>query len=133
MTTLELDRFMRKVDIIPGSCWEWRGSKDRGGYGKLKTRGKVLYAHRESYEHQEGEIPYPLELDHLCRNHGCVNPKHLEPVTHKVNLQRGDFANARKTHCPQGHEYDHTNKVGSRRCRICLREQGQRCYLKKKG
>jgi hypothetical protein len=82
-----------------------------------------------------GAVPEGLELDHLCRVRGCVNPKHLEPVTHRENLMRGESwsaVNARKTHCPEGHPYDETNTYidgkGRRRCRECARAYDLRRY-----
>lgn len=54
--------------------------------------GRVKYAHRAMYEQEVGPITEGLELDHLCRQTMCVNPSHLEPVTHAVNLRRGNGA-----------------------------------------
>ena len=133
-----LDRFMSYVDRSPGTCWLWTGSINRGGYGRFKApAGRSVLAHRWAYERFIGPIPEGLELDHLCRVRHCVNPYHLEPVTTRENMMRGDTfqsANARKTHCPQGHEYTPentmwiTNKPGykGRRCRICNRERGRK-------
>lgn len=103
-------------------CWPWPGQINHNGYGVFS---KAL-AHRVVYERFVGPIPDGLELDHLCSNPPCVNPWHLEPVTHAENLRRGrGFAaiNARKTHCANGHEYTpETTKVtdqGQRKCRVC--------------
>ena len=75
------------------SCWIWTGASvnSRGPrYGTYRlSNGKAKKAHRMIYESLKGLIPVGLELDHLCRNTLCVNPEHLEPVTHKVNVQRG--------------------------------------------
>ncbi len=73
----------------------------------------------------KGPIPPGLLLDHLCRVTCCVNPDHLEPVTCKVNLNRGIHRNVGKTHCPRRHEYSAENtrisNKGSRICRECDR------------
>lgn len=69
-------------------CWEWPKAKDSGGYGVVKFNDKFRKAHRLSYELLVGPIPEGLQIDHLCRNRGCVNPDHLEPVTARVNVQR---------------------------------------------
>jgi hypothetical protein len=77
-----------------------------------------------------------LELDHLCRNAKCVNPYHLDPVSHRENVRRAlpyiTPRNSKKTCCPKGHEYDAENtriytnqRTGrtSRYCRACDRER----------
>jgi hypothetical protein len=95
-----------KYKISAGGCWVWLGGKDRLGYGKLVFLGKRWQAHRLSYEVARGKIADGLELDHLCRNHSCINPAHLEPVSHRENMLRSATKvaeNARKTHCKYGH------------------------------
>ena len=107
-------------------CWEWAGAISRQGYGSLGRGGKKVYAHRAMYELLVGPIPDGLELDHLCRNRKCVNPSHLDPVTHAENTRR---AAAGITHCPHGHEYTVENTAytskGWRRCRACGRERAR--------
>ncbi len=93
----------------------------------MQFEGRLQPAHRVTYRILVGEIPAGLEIDHLCRNPGCVNPDHLEPVTHSVNQQRaGDV----KTHCPSGHPYDSPESRyeypdGRRACRECARERAR--------
>jgi len=70
-------------------CWDWKMRKSTAGYGLLTRGGRTLQAHRVLYERHVGPIPDGLEIDHLCRNRGCVNPSHLEAVTRSTNLRRG--------------------------------------------
>jgi len=128
-------RFLTKIRHT-GNCWEWNGAKNEYGYGFFSLpnnlngkHGKLIRAHRFAYELFKGEIPKGLQLDHLCRNRLCVNPDHLETVTSKQNTLRGNnpaALNARKTHCPKGHELKGDNLKayelrthGYRACRIC--------------
>lgn len=101
-----------------GDCLLWTGTAPHG-YGSFWYDGKKVRAHRFSYEHFIGEIAPGLVLDHLCRNTLCVNPDHLEPVTHAENLRRGDWPNSRKTHCAHGHRFTTANTYLWRRHRIC--------------
>lgn len=75
-------------------CWRWLGALDPDGYGQVSVRGKTRQAHFASYENERGRVPEGLELDHLCRNRACVNPEHLEEVTHEVNVRRMNEAQA---------------------------------------
>lgn len=107
-----------------GDCWLWTSEIGRKGYGRLvDPQGRRLLAHRVVYELVVGPIPDGLTLDHLCRVHACVNPEHLEPVTTRENVLRGQGVaaiNAAKTHCSHGHEFTPENtRVGSDRERIC--------------
>lgn len=111
-------RFWRTVDRRGvDECWLWLGTLNSHGYGRYGRR----MAHRMAYEFLVGPIPEGLTLDHLCRTPRCVNPAHLEPVTHQENIRRG-YAVLRPT-CPRGHEYDGTTSTGTRRCLRCHREK----------
>jgi hypothetical protein len=122
------ERFWGKVDKSP-DCWLWAAGLDQHGYGRffLTKKEHYLLAHRVAYTMLVGPIPDGLQLDHLCRITRCVNPDHLEPVTARTNVLRSESwsaVNARKTHCPQGHEYTEANiyrrpKTGGRGCRAC--------------
>jgi hypothetical protein len=127
----EIDRFMDKIVISTKvfnntPCWEWVGAKGWKYYGTLKINHANQMAHRWAYEYFIGNIPDGHEIDHLCRNRSCVNAMHLEAVTAKENILRGEGAcanNARKTHCKCGHEFNLENtrytKKGTRYCVIC--------------
>jgi len=99
-------------------CWKWLGQINDGGYGIVYWHGKQVRAHRLSYEAHIGPIPHGLELDHLCRNRSCINPKHLEPVTRLENVRRGvgiSVQMSKKTHCIRGHLYTaETTRIRSR-------------------
>ena len=125
-------RLWARVEKLPEGCWIWQGNVQRKGYGTISEGGqgtrKSFLVHRLAYTLLKGPIPMDMTLDHLCRNHRCVNPDHLEVVTHKVNILRGDGVagiNARKTQCINGHPFDevntHIRSTGRRMCRACGR------------
>lgn len=124
MTREEL--FEANVERSPG-CWGWRGPISTGGYARLNAEGRHGYAHRYAYEQRYGAIPDGLQIDHLCRNRGCVNPTHLEAVTLQENLRRGLGGYGNPT-CPKGHPHDLNLMVrrnGTHYCRICNIERNR--------
>lgn len=101
------ERFHASYSVAENGCWVWQRPLHSSGYAMFSVDSYPHWAHRVSYELMVGPIPSGLELDHLCRNPPCVNPAHLEPVTHLENVRRG--ATAQKTHCKNGHEFTAEN------------------------
>lgn len=122
-------------------CWHWNGHVDRKtgyGYAWKNGVGGHAFAHRQFYMLHVGPVPEGLVLDHLCRNRGCVNPDHLEPVTQRVNTLRGIGPSAQlaaQTHCKRGHELAGANLYltpeGWRQCRTCRNECQRRFTAKR--
>lgn len=130
-----IDWLAERVKVDDNGCWLWVKSLDDKGYGtQAKVDGRRLRPHQLAWELLVGPIPEGLELDHLCRVRRCCCVDHLEPVTHKVNLSRGDYA--LRTHCPQGHPYDEANTYinprGARECRTCRAERVRAFKAKRK-
>lgn len=158
-----VQRIWAKVEQNGNGCWVFTGPLMRNGYGRISvTRGPYQQhddsAHAAMYREVFGAIPDGMELDHVChtrdescaggwtcQHRACCNPWHLEPVTTRENLLRGNGwsgRNARKTHCSQGHEFTPENTysfsapsrgvVRGRSCRTChrLREARRRAARK---
>ncbi len=121
-----LDRLLDFALPEPNSgCWLWMGRCSPKGYGQISGTDQMMRpAHCVAYELFKGPIPEGTEIDHLCRVRCCVNPQHLEAVTHRENVLRIQ----RPSHCPSGHLYDERNtrffrsnaRPGpARSCRAC--------------
>lgn len=78
---------MRVIQRGDHECWGWSGNTDRLGYSKITNNSGTTYAHRIVFEIVNGPIPPGYEIDHICRNRSCVNPKHLRLATHSENLR----------------------------------------------
>ena len=133
-------RFLSYIDKTD-TCWLWTGGLSKRGYGIFHADYKTIQAHRWSYEHFVGPIPRGLVLDHVksrgCTSTSCVNPSHLEAVTQKENVRRGNAGinNTIKTHCPRDHKYFGDNLYiapdGRRGCVRCRRAAVKMNYHKK--
>jgi len=141
--SLDLIRFMSRVQPKPDGCWLWIGGKFANGYGYFTLEGKGRRAHRVMYVWSRGELPEGLQIDHTCKVKLCVNPMHMEAVTLAENVRRSNGwggIESRKTHCVNGHPLSGDNlgtrpygkgKLG-RRCLICHRETYRRWVAKKR-
>lgn len=138
---LPADAFWSRVVIrdtgFRTPCLIWTGTISFAGYGQITKSQQAHYAHRYAYEAQAGLIPEAeprLILDHLCRVRPCVNTDHLELVTDRTNVLRGEsFAavNAAKTHCLRGHPFSPENTrvdptTGERICQECKLLRGRK-------
>lgn len=130
------------------TCWLWVRAKDKYGYGLVRQGNRTLGAHRVAYSLFKGELIEGMQIDHLCKVRECVNPDHLEQVTHQENLNRStkhgnpnghlNFKHSERvrTHCPNGHEYTVDNIVKQRstkktyKCVTCRKARKQRAYQK---
>lgn len=113
--------------VVKGDgCWSWTGNHDDKGYARVWRDGRTALAHRVAYIETVGPVPEGLELDHLCRNRGCVRPDHLEPVTHTENMRRSPLAMARREVCQRGHPIEYIRPSGRRGCRTCRYEAVKR-------
>lgn len=80
-------RLSSKYVVMEDECWLWKTTGS--DYPTFQFEGRIQKAHRVAYRLFVGEIPKGMVLDHLCGEPRCVNPEHLEPVTHAENVRRG--------------------------------------------
>lgn len=144
MRTPDLIRFERAyMPITESGCWLWMLSTDGRGYGQFLYKNKNIKAYRAAFDLFRGPVPEGKVIDHLCRVRLCVNPNHLEPVSFKENVLRGESPtaiNARKTHCIRGHEFTEKNtyKQITRgfykgdACRKCRKAATDKSYAEKR-
>ncbi len=119
------------IDEITG-CWHWLGTIELGGYGATNVAGQSKTAHRLAYETIIGPIPPRLVLDHLCRMRGCVNPYHLEPITHGENTRRGLVCvNSAAGMCKRGHPRTDENNCGTAEHWLCRQFKLDRAAAKR--
>lgn len=117
----------RRVRDVDTGCLLWPALTD-GGYGVSGLAGKKVLVHRVAWEAERGPIPDGLQIDHRCRVRHCSEISHLELVTIKENVLRGEGVTAclaRRTHCARGHLLAGDNLCkwalnrSYRVCRIC--------------
>lgn len=115
------EKVLARLPMPATSCWEWPGSVNSQGYGKVsRDPGGTYYVHRIMYGWAHGWVP--PEIDHLCRNRRCARPDHLEAVSHAENCARA--AGTPLATCRAGHVWDEVGwwaQPHGRKCKACHR------------
>lgn len=69
--------------IEENGCWLWTGAFDNKGYGQRMLNRRRMKAHHYMWEiTNDRRVPRGYDLHHSCLNPKCVNPEHLELLTH---------------------------------------------------
>lgn len=124
-----IEHFLAQTKVV-GSCLVWQGSINWSSnilsYARAKVNGKNIYVHRWM-----AEIPDGLDSDHLCRNTLCINPYHIEAVTHKENVHRGKTGGS-QTDCIScgSNDWRYRSGSGYRYCNPCKKESNKKWYRK---
>lgn len=123
-----IKRFEKNFKVLENGCWQWTLKLNEKGYSSFPINKLFCSGHRASMFIYKN-VPFrgiKEVADHLCRNRGCVNPDHIEMVTHRTNTMRGiglSSMNDKKEICIRGHDLVAPNlrihKMGFRECRAC--------------
>ena len=132
-------RFESKINKTP-TCWVWKGSVNKKGYGQFGLASFTFMAHRFAYFERNPNADHLLLVCHHCDNPPCVNPDHLFLGTHQDNnndaKNKGRLRAQKLTHCPSGHEYTPENTRFHhgiwRSCIICYRAQCRKHTAKRR-
>lgn len=79
-----LDALKKAATITEDGCWEWK-NLDQQGYPRVRFGRKGVPVHRMSLEAKHNAPLGSQAAHHVCANTKCVNPEHLQPVTHRDN------------------------------------------------
>lgn len=116
------EKIIERCEWTKFGCLEWVGGCNRDGYGYICANYKNYRVHRIVFEKTRYIIKNGLTIDHVCRNRKCILPYHLEAVTSKENVLRGQgisAENKRKIVCKNGHVFDKDNTIYVKRGRAC--------------
>ena len=81
---IEVVQSMSVIDDTTG-CWVWGSLKN--SYPDFDVDGKTVRVHRLVFEAKfDGRSLGSQHAHHMCANSACVNPDHLQPVTHRENV-----------------------------------------------
>lgn len=129
------ERLKEKYIVDPDTgCWMWQAAINSDGYGHMGVGKRIASAYKVAYELTFGPVPTGLELDHLCKRKSCVNPYHLEAVTHKENCLR-QAKSYRKGVCGNGHILADVGFYLTGRgyqCAACCKDYQKAYHLRKK-
>ena len=82
---MDVAYFWMRVHRKP-TCWLWRGTTDRKGYGHLTRGQQSTTAHRYSWLLINGPVPKGKWVLHKCDTPRCVRPSHLFLGDHAENM-----------------------------------------------
>lgn len=114
---LSTAEILSRLELGTSGCWLYKTVLQPNGYSVI---GRT-YGHRYFYEMFNGPIPSGYQIDHTCKVRCCVNPEHLEAVTHQENLKRSapSILCKNKIHerTPESTFIDYKGHI---KCRFCI-------------
>lgn len=118
------ERFWAKTRKLSNGCIIWVGGF-RGNYGSIRYKGKMVSAHRISWEMaNKKRIPPGMLVCHNCDNPACVAPDCLSVCTGSENtnqsIERGRLV-------PASGEIHYNSKISDKEHEAIIR------YFKKHG
>ncbi len=81
-----LYRVGKRTRPTVSGCFEFYGSLNQDGYGRIPVNKKLVFVHRELWRQIKGEIPAGMCVCHHCDNPCCVNLQHMFLGTHQDNM-----------------------------------------------
>ncbi len=88
---------------IENECLVWKGAKNPGGQGLIKTKFGYKNIGRAAWYAWNGEVPKGLFILHSCDNRACGEISHLRLGTHKDNMN--DMVKRNRAHKRPGEKH----------------------------
>lgn len=82
---LFFDAVRRDCKVNESGCWIWQ-RQSRQGYPNVRFGKRDHQLHRLVLEVKHGAPLGSQAGHHICANTMCVNPDHLQPITHRDNV-----------------------------------------------
>ena len=82
-----LDSLLANCDEI-GDCLEWLGGYTGNGHPQVRHDKKLVLARRLAFQLAGHGLKPGYVVVNKCSNLRCINPEHMEQITHQAQMKR---------------------------------------------